>query len=99
MYAVAVIPPLIGFRGSELDSGHRARLDFGPVPRHNPAHGLTLCFTLGAGACRWCPFASLPVMVRALGWLALLARSDAAKVAEILVLRARSCLAAAGSPG
>jgi hypothetical protein len=58
MYAVAVIPPLIGFRGWELDSGDRARLDFGPLPRDHPAHGLTLCLTLGAGARRRCPFAA-----------------------------------------
>jgi hypothetical protein len=49
----------------------------------NPAHSLTCWFTLGARAH---PLVCLFV-VRVLGWLALLAGSDAAKDVEILVLR------------
>jgi hypothetical protein len=53
------------------------------VPCQDAAQGLTCCFTLGTRACS----SRLPVLVRTLGWLALLVRSDAAKDAEILVLR------------
>src|SRR6516225_3127295 len=46
------------------------------------AHGLTCCHTLSARAHP----SRLPLMIRVLGWLALPARGDAAKDAEILVL-------------
>ncbi len=51
--------------------------------RQNPLQGLTCCPTLGARADPSC----LPLTVRVFGWIALLARSDAAKDAEIMVLR------------
>lgn len=52
------------------------------MPCQNPAQGLTCCLTLGARA-----DPSLPVHGPGVGWLVLLAHSDAAKDAEILVLR------------
>ena len=53
-----------------------------PVQCQNAAQGLTRCLTLGARA-----YSPRLFIVRVFGWLVLLARSDAAKDAEILMLR------------
>jgi hypothetical protein len=70
-----------GVPGTRWDPGGCRRREL--VLCRNSAHGLTCCFTLSLVLIRLvCLF-----MVRVSGWLALLARSDAAKDAEILVLR------------